>query len=158
MERYLAATLTVIKRDGSREDFSRDKILNGVLRACTRRPVTMEAIDRLVEGVERDARRHGRTEIPTAAIGQMVMERLRVLDRVAYLRFASVYRNFQTVENFVQEAQELLTTEQGDFFPRGARRAPLDELPETQLPLPLDPTANGVGRDRGKRRAVAAAG
>ena len=151
MERSQALSLQVIKRDGSREEFARDKVRDGVMRACARRPVTLESIERLVDGVERDCRRAWRTEAPTTLIGQMVMDRLRALDRVAYLRFASVYRNFQDVESFVQEAQRLLDEEREATLVRLGRRPAVESPVEAQLPLPL----NGNG-GRPARRARAA--
>jgi transcriptional repressor NrdR len=153
IERHQSVSLQVIKRDGAREDFSADKVRAGVLRACARRPVTLEAVERLVEGVERDARRDGRTELPSTLIGQMVMERLRAVDRVAYLRFASVYRNFQDVESFVQEAQQILEEEREATLARLGRRPvrePNGDLPEAQLPLPLNGNAGQPAR-RGRR-------
>lgn len=150
MERHQALTLQVIKRDGSRQDFLREKVRDGVMRACARRPVTLEAIERLVDGVERDCRRAGRTEVPSTLIGQMVMDRLRALDRVAYLRFASVYRNFQDVESFVQEAQRLLDEEREATLVRLGRRPAAEPAVEAQLPLPL----NGGGPRPARRVRV----
>ena len=136
MEKTMAPALIVIKRDGRREDFNREKISAGLLRACARRPVTMEALDKLVESIERDLNRSGKTEVPSSLIGQMVMEKLRSLDRVAYMRFASVYRNYQDVDSFVQEAQELLDGKPSEASPSG-KRASIPQLPDAQLPLPM---------------------
>ena len=155
IERTQTPSLIVLKRDGRREEFSREKVSAGILRACARRPVTMEAIDKLVEGLERDLNRSGKAEVPSSLIGQMVMEKLRSLDRVAYVRFASVYRNYQDVDSFVQEAQELLGGEPAPESQPSGRRNALPQLPDAQLPLPL---AGGTGRgsQRGKKVAESA--
>ena len=153
-EHCQAPVLVVLKRDGRREDFSREKVTSGILRACARRPVTMEAIDKLVEGIERDLNRSGKTEVPSSSIGQMVMERLRGLDRVAYVRFASVYRNYQDVESFVQEAQELLGNEQPPEPIATGKRNAVAQLPDAQLPLPL---AGGPRRGRRSKKLAESA-
>ncbi|MSP78113.1 MAG: transcriptional repressor NrdR [Dehalococcoidia bacterium] len=154
MEHCQSPTLIVLKRDGRREDFSREKVTSGILRACARRPVTMEAIDKLVEGIERDLNRSGKPEVPSSSIGQMVMERLRGLDRVAYVRFASVYRNYQDVESFVQEAQELLGNEQAPEPVATGKRNAAPQLPNAQLPLPM---AGSTGRGRRSKKMAESA-
>ncbi|MSQ11712.1 MAG: transcriptional repressor NrdR [Dehalococcoidia bacterium] len=147
LERYQPASLQVIKRDGRLEGFDQNNVRAGVLRACARRPVTMEAIDRLVESVEQAVRRLNRTEVPSSLIGALVMEPLRALDPVAYLRFASVYRNFQDVESFLKEAQGLLDQAPAEGSRPAARGIVSAVLPEAQLPLPL----NGNGRKHSRR-------
>lgn len=98
----------VVKRDGRREKFDRQKILEGLLRACQKRPVAMAKLAELVDEVERVVGDSQEREISTTAIGELLMERLRVLDKVAYVRFASVYRDFQDVEAFLNELKDLL--------------------------------------------------
>ncbi len=98
----------VIKSDGSREEFSRSKLLAGLLKACEKRPVSLKALEETVDEVE--TLLHGREEreIATKEIGELVMERLRGMDQVAYVRFASVYRQFEHIDAFVDELRRLL--------------------------------------------------
>ena len=98
----------VIKRDGRREKFDRQKILEGLLRACQKRPVAMAKLAEVVDEVESRVADSQEREISTTSIGEMLMERLKGLDKVAYVRFASVYRDFQDVEAFVDELKDLL--------------------------------------------------
>lgn len=98
----------VVKRDGRREKFDRQKILEGLLRACQKRPVAMSKLAELVDEVESLVGDSPEREISTTAIGELLMERLRSLDKVAYVRFASVYRDFQDVEAFLNELKDLL--------------------------------------------------
>lgn len=99
--------LMVIKQDGRREVFKRDKILNGVIRSCDKRDISMERIVSLVNAVERDIRNTMEQEISSAKIGELVMNRLKEFDEVAYIRFASVYRKFTDIGGFMQELNEL---------------------------------------------------
>ena len=100
--------LRVIKKDGSRQSFEKSKILNGVTRACEKRPVTSEEIEKLVNGIEAQVYNKSNKEITTLEIGEMVMEGLKELDDVAYVRFASVYRQFKDVNTFIDELQKLI--------------------------------------------------
>ncbi len=100
--------LSVVKRDGRREAFDRGKILRGLLTACEKRPVSRERLEQLVAEVEKEIRSRFEGEVPSQAIGEAVMERLRGLDEVAYVRFASVYRQFADVEEFRAELDRLL--------------------------------------------------
>ncbi|MBM4466651.1 MAG: transcriptional repressor NrdR [Chloroflexi bacterium] len=100
--------LMVVKADGRREEFDRDKLLAGVVKACAKRPVSIEAIEDLVSGVEGKLYSRGEREVESRLIGAMVMEQLRQLDDVAYVRFASVYRRFADVESLAQEIEKLL--------------------------------------------------
>ncbi|WP_124726959.1 transcriptional regulator NrdR [Staphylospora marina] len=100
--------LRVIKKDNSREEFSRKKLLDGLLRACEKRPVPTERLEMLVEEIERKLRHCGTTEVHSKEIGEMVMERLVEIDEVAYVRFASVYRQFKDINVFVSELEDLL--------------------------------------------------
>jgi transcriptional repressor NrdR len=97
----------VVKKDGRREAFDRAKIVEGVATACQKRPVSAEQIEALVSGVERQLQEAGEREIRTAAIGEAVMLRLRKLDEVAYVRFASVYRAFRDADEFMAELEGL---------------------------------------------------
>lgn len=99
--------LAVIKRDGRREQFNALKIRAGILRACEKRPVSVGAIDQLVDEIEKDLHREVGREVASARIGEMVMEKLQLLDKVAYVRFASVYRKFEHVSEFVREVEEI---------------------------------------------------
>jgi transcriptional repressor NrdR len=98
----------VVKKDGRREPFDRKKIVEGVARACQKRPVSAERIEALVAAVERELQELGEREIRTVSIGEAVMRRLRALDEVAYVRFASVYRAFRDVNEFMSELEELV--------------------------------------------------
>jgi transcriptional repressor NrdR len=98
----------VVKKDGRREAFDREKIVEGVATACQKRPVSAEQIEALVAGVERQVQELGEREIRTAVIGEAVMQRLRRLDEVAYVRFASVYRAFRDVAEFMSELEGLV--------------------------------------------------
>src|SRR5579862_6207843 len=93
----------VVKRDGRREKFDRQKILEGLLKACEKRPVAMAKLAEIVDEIEATLGDNPDREISTMAIGEMLMERLRALDKIAYVRFASVYRDFQDVEAFLNE-------------------------------------------------------
>lgn len=101
------ASLLVIKRSGATEPFSRDKILTGVRKACQGRPVDEDALARLAQGVEETIRATGSAEIPAHEVGMAILGPLRELDEVAYLRFASVYRGFESLEDFEKEIAKL---------------------------------------------------
>jgi transcriptional repressor NrdR len=98
----------VIKKDGRREKFDRQKVLNGLLRACEKRPVSMGKLAELVDEIEYLIVESPEREIATTLIGERLMERLRSLDKIAYVRFASVYRDFQDVEEFLSELKNLM--------------------------------------------------
>ena len=100
--------LVVIKRDGSRESFDKVKIINGVIRACEKRPVTMTQIENLANDIELELRGRLESEVKSEVIGEMVMTRLKDLDEVAYVRFASVYRSFKDINTFMEELTKLL--------------------------------------------------
>lgn len=101
----------VVKRDQSRQAFDRDKVTRGVTRACVKRPVALTAIEALVSGVERKLAERGEREVSAADIGELVMEALRGLDRVAYVRYASVYRQFTDVQEFAETLTSLGDTD-----------------------------------------------
>jgi transcriptional repressor NrdR len=98
----------VIKKDGRREKFDRQKVLNGLLRACEKRPVSMGKLAELVNEIEGALLENPERELPTTLIGERLMERLRGLDKIAYVRFASVYRDFQDVEEFLSELKNVI--------------------------------------------------
>jgi transcriptional repressor NrdR len=102
------APVIVVKKDGRREQFNREKVLNGLLRACEKRPVPRDTLEKLVNEVERAVCNSVRDEIPTSEIGNEIMNRLAVIDQVAYVRFASVYRDFKDVTQFLDELRNLL--------------------------------------------------
>ncbi len=97
----------VVKKDGRRQPFDRQKLLAGLQRACVKRPITGEMLDELVSDVERLLQESGEKELPSTAIGEAVLERLQPLDDVAYVRFASVYREFRDVSEFLEELARL---------------------------------------------------
>lgn len=99
--------LSVIKRDGHREPYNREKMENGLRKSLEKRPITAEAFKRLVGQIERDIQLRGRTEITSQQIGELAMKRLQRVDQVAYIRFASVYRQFQDVASFKRELNAL---------------------------------------------------
>jgi len=97
----------VVKRDGRRERFDRQKVLEGLLRACEKRPVPIAKLAEVVDAVESALAENPEREVSTAAIGELVLERLKKLDKIAYVRFASVYRDFQDAESFLVELKDL---------------------------------------------------
>lgn len=100
--------LTVVKRDGQRESYSRDKIVRGLSRSLEKRPYTNEAFQGLLHAIERDIQKRRKHEITSAEVGAIVSNRLKSFDKIAYLRFASVYRAFEDIETFQNELQGLL--------------------------------------------------
>ena len=100
--------LMIIKKDGRREPFDRHKLLGGLVKACEKRPVGMDALERLVDELERELSQQFEREAPSREIGERVMKKLHAIDPVAYVRFASVYREFKDVEQFMRELKDLL--------------------------------------------------
>lgn len=107
-ERIEETPLIVVKKDGSREEFSREKVLRGLIRACEKRPVALETIEGIVVSVEKDLRRIGNSEVRSKDVGEMVMDLLSKEDEVAYVRFASVYRQFKDINVFFAELKDIL--------------------------------------------------
>jgi transcriptional repressor NrdR len=107
-ERVEEIPVWVVKKDGRREAFDRAKILRGLLTACEKRPISLEALEECVDRVERNVRDAASGEIVTRSIGELVMQELRELDEVAYVRFASVYRQFTDIEGFRQELERMI--------------------------------------------------
>ena len=100
--------MVVIKKDGSRQSFDRQKMLRGMIRACEKRPVTLAELERIADEIEQELQNSMEREIRTEIIGEKVMERLRKVDQVAYVRFASVYRQFKDIDTFMAELNKLL--------------------------------------------------
>lgn len=107
-EQLQSRSLFVVKKDGRREEFNRDKVLTGIRKACEKRPLPTGAVDKLVDSIETDIFRLGKAEVPSSVIGDMVMQRLRELDYIAYIRFASVYREFADITELKQEVDTLV--------------------------------------------------
>jgi len=106
-ERYERRPFFVIKKDGRRERFNREKIMNGLLRACEKRPISLERLSSIVDSIEDEVTRSGRHEVLSQEIGEMIMAKLKLLDRVAYVRFASVYKEFRDIDHFMDIIKEL---------------------------------------------------
>ena len=107
-ERVENVQLFVIKKDGRREPFSREKLRSGIMRSCEKTSVSLEAIDKIIDDAERDLRLGESIEVESKKIGQMIAIKLKKLDKVAYIRFASVFRQFVDVEDFAHELQKLI--------------------------------------------------
>ncbi len=104
----IESPVVVVKKDGTRQQFDKDKLLNGLVRACEKRPVSLRQLEGIVDAVESEIYNIGKREITTNDIGEIVMSRLKNLDDVAYVRFASVYRQFKDVNTFMEELQKIL--------------------------------------------------
>lgn len=111
-ERMELVPLVVIKKDESREVFDREKIIRGIIKACEKRPVTMTEINQIVEDIEDKLKQGSSNELKSQIIGRMVMNRLKKLDEVAYVRFASVYRHFEDVGSFLEEISRIKKTKE----------------------------------------------
>ena len=135
-ERLQPASLFVLKKDERREELNREKLLTGLRKACEKRPLPTGTVERLADDIEAELFRLGKSEIPSTVIGDMVMERLKNLDHVAYIRFASVYREFADITALKQEVDTLVSSE---------ATAPLST---SQLPLLPDNTPEGLARSR----------
>lgn len=106
-ERFEENRIRIIKKEGKRELYDREKIKDGLIKACEKRPVTSEQIEEIVEGIEDEIRRVGKAEIPSTEIGDKIMNRLKQIDHVSYVRFASVYKEFRDVDSFLEAIKEL---------------------------------------------------
>ena len=138
-ERVQTRSLLIVKRDGRREEFDRDKLWASLTKACAKRPLPTGSIEKAMGEIEARLGEAGRAEVPSKTIGEMVMERLRNLDRVAYIRFASVYRDFRDIESFKEEIEALLE-------PRESQ-----SVPSNQLSFLEDEATPAPPRRRGKR-------
>jgi transcriptional repressor NrdR len=126
-ERVEETSPMVIKKDGRREHLDRLKILAGLKKACEKRPVSMDTLDAVAARIEKKFQESGETEIPSQAIGEAVMAELYHLDQVAYVRFASVYREFKDLNQFMSELKGLLDQDKNSSKERGARSLPAKE-------------------------------
>ncbi len=106
-ERIEEADIIVVKKEGSRERFNRQKLISGILKACEKRPISMDKIEALVDSVESDLRKRDTVEVDSKIIGKLVMKKLKSLDKVAYIRFASVYLEFEDLTRFEEELEKL---------------------------------------------------
>jgi len=113
-EQIAQVNLLVVKRDGRREPFDRQKLFEGIRRACTKRPISTETIEQMVSNIETNLYNLGKAEVPSRRIGEMVIERLREVDEVAYVRFASVYRSFSDLEALKREVDDLMGRRNAD--------------------------------------------
>ncbi len=120
-ERIHPAGLFVIKKDLRREEFNKAKLLMGVRKACEKRPLPAGAVDKVADDIELELYHQGKMEVPSAVIGDMVMEKLKALDYIAYIRFASVYRQFTDITELKQEVDNLVTA--------GGKPLPSNQLP-----------------------------
>ncbi|HEY4550502.1 MAG TPA: transcriptional regulator NrdR [Bacillus sp. (in: firmicutes)] len=111
-EKVEETPLVVVKKEGTREEFTREKILRGLIKACEKRPVSLKQLEDLTADVEMELRSQGVSEIKSGEVGEMVMDRLAKIDEVAYVRFASVYRQFKDINVFIEELKELIKKEQ----------------------------------------------
>jgi len=117
-ERADATMPLVVKKDGGREPFDRQKVINGLLRACEKRPVSADTIEAVADRIERLVQERGEKEVASSVIGEAVMRELHALDAVAYVRFASVYRSFGDVHEFMRELEELIAQRRATPRPR----------------------------------------
>lgn len=144
-ERVQTAALTVSKRDGRFEEFNNEKLLRSIRIACAKRPLPTGSVERIAEEIEARLQELGRAEVPAPAIGEMVIRRLKELDRVAYIRFASVYRDFADIDTFKEEIEALLK----------ARDVARTHISQSQLSLiSLDDSLRPPARRRGRRLKV----
>ena len=122
-ERLQRASLFVIKKDGRREEFNREKLLTGIRKACDKRPLAAGTVDKLIDEIEGELYQSGKAEVPSRTIGDLVMAKLKKLDHIAYLRFASVYREFEDITTLKEEVDNLASrtpsppTDQLPLFP-----------------------------------------
>jgi transcriptional repressor NrdR len=119
-ERVEAARLVIVKRDGTRQEFDRDKLASGLAKALTRRPVADDAAERAADAIEAELRSSGLSEVPSSRVGAMAMDKLRALDHIAYIRFASVYQSFEDLADLKREVDQLFEED----APRNGKRAP----------------------------------
>jgi len=106
-EKIESVELRVVKRDGRREPYNREKIISGIVKALEKRPVPMKIVNEVVDGIEKQIHSKYQGEVPTMEIGELVIEKLHEIDKVAYVRFASVYRQFEDVRDFVDEVRSM---------------------------------------------------
>ena len=110
-EKFVQVPVMIIKKDGRREDFNREKVLTGIKKACEKRAISINLIEETVDAIERDLRQINHREVPSNIVGEKIIEALKQIDDVAYVRFASVYREFKDVADFIQELKGLIPKE-----------------------------------------------
>lgn len=135
-ERVEAPALYLVKKDGRREEFNRQKLLNGLLVASKKRDIAPAELERMVDDIENELRGRNQLEVPSRLVGEMAMERLRELDEIAYIRFASVYRSFKDAEEMRATIEDMLQRTPG-ARPEGRRRRAPREDGDERLPLDL---------------------
>jgi transcriptional repressor NrdR len=150
-ERIESARLTVVKRGGMREEFDRDKLASGLQKALTRRPVHPASALEAADGIEAQLRAQGVTEVPSSVIGEMAMERLRTLDQIAYVRFASVYQSFGDLEQLKREVDTLIA-ERADEAPGQTTMGLVAPVPKRSGGVVIEP-APVSGRTATARRS-----
>jgi transcriptional repressor NrdR len=154
-ERIQATALMVSKQDNRREEFNREKLIVGIRKACTKRPISSRTIEKMVEDIEAELQHLGHVEVPTSILGTMVMERLRNLDRVAYIRYSSVYRDFQDIESFERAVQDLkeentqLRLPEAALAPARRRRRRVSTTPARYAPRKPNPDGTNRSVNRG---------
>jgi transcriptional repressor NrdR len=139
-ERFQQNALFVIKKDKRREPFQKEKILAGVRKACEKRPIAEHVIEKIVDEIESELIAQGKAEVPSTTIGDMVMEQLKSLDHIAYIRFASVYRDFADITRLKQEVDSLAGTSVSETSP------------SQQLPLLPETVVNAISKTGGRKR------
>jgi transcriptional repressor NrdR len=149
-ERVESARLAVTKRSGGREEFDRAKLAAGLAKALTRRPVPPDAAERAADGIETELRARGLGEVPSSVIGEMAMERLRALDQIAYIRFASVYQSFDDLEQLKREV-DTLYAERSERAPGQTTLRLLPDDPDL-APIGGGARPGGPGRRPARRR------
>ena len=107
-EKFVQVPIIIVKKDGRREDFNREKVLNGIKKACEKRAISINLIEETVNIIERDLRETSEREIPAKLVGEKIIKALKEIDDVAYVRFASVYREFKDVDDFINELKGLV--------------------------------------------------
>ena len=137
-ERLQPASLFVIKKDERREEFNREKLLSGIRKACEKRPMPTGSVEKLVDDIEAELYQLGKAEIPGTVVGDIVMEKLKNLDHIAYIRFASVYREFADITTLKEEVDTLLDAE--------------PSVPSSQLSLLPDEALTGAAKNRRRKR------
>ncbi|MBM3939682.1 MAG: transcriptional repressor NrdR [SAR202 cluster bacterium] len=145
-ERVQRAALMVVKRDGRREEFNREKLIRSIRLACVKRPLPTGVIEKVVDEIESDLQRLGRAEVPATVIGEATLDKLREIDTVAYIRYASVYRDFDDASGFIREIQALQEEEQAEAMRAFASQLPL--IPN-EFQIPPKPRAR-----RGRRPSM----
>ncbi len=148
-ERLMANSVVVVKRDGRREEFNRQKLTQGIQMACSKRPEAMAVVEKIVEEIEVEIQKMNKPEVPSRLIGEMVMEKLKPVDQVSYVRFASVYRDFKDLEGFFQAIDTLRHPQEARASRRGGGSVPNGQL---ALMPAMELISPGSGKGGGKRK------